>query len=437
VPEQSHYPSAIEYARVCSHELLHIELKKLPTKLRSWQFLLIVSAPVYLTAGFCIVLVHDLFSNGASYLANQPISQCWLAKVDRHEMSFWPAWGGLAMQWLNRDIYGGQVYCNTVLRPFALWAYLTVLPAVWVLMIYTSQKVRRMSSTKGLIYEKTKAMIDENGEEECDELVHAFLGDISVTQKKHYYYLMVFQAVMLLIDIFLLGLTVRNVVAYQVVWLGFAMSFLQVRPYIILCVLLSETMIDRFIRRLIACNETKSSLWLQMVKEHNELELDISGIWIKVNLLVFVPPIPFLTFAVLHLVTDPNFKAGCVTALFLAITAGSAFMSLLIPIARISSMFCSTAAYKGKPTDKRGRMSIRAVTRSLAGALRSSKPGDVQDFSVLLEYVQGHKFGVPVGLPGVFLFIITKRSVASFFFSFMVKFPILISAFLALRNSFL
>jgi len=174
-----------------------------------------------------------------------------------------------------------------------------------------------------------------------------------------------------------------------------------------------------------------------MVKEHNELELDISGIWIKVNLLVFVPPIPFLTFAVLHLVTDPNFKAGCVTALFLAITAGSAFMSLLIPIARISSMFCSTAAYKGKPTDKRGRMSIRAVTRSLAGALRSSKPGDVQDFGVLLEYVQGHQFGVPVGLPGVFLFIITKRSVASFFFSFMVKFPILISAFLALRNSFL
>lgn len=167
------------------------------------------------------------------------------------------------------------------------------------------------------------------------------------------------------------------------------------------------------------------------------LELDISNIWYRVNLLVFVPPLPFLILAVLHFIADDNFVAGWLTALWLALMAGLATTSVLVPMARISSMFNSSAAHKGKPTVKRGSMSIRAVARSFAGNLRSSRrSNDLQEYGVFLEYVQGHRFCVHVGLPSIYMFAISKESVAGFFFSFMVKFPLVVSAFLALRNDF-
>jgi len=295
-----------------------------------------------------------------------------------------------------------------------------------------------MSSTRGLIFDQTKKIVDERDEDNHDELVSAFLGDVRQTKTYHLFYLAVFQAGMMLIDKFLFGHTARSILAYQVVWLGFATSLLQVRPYVLFCVLLSQTMVDKYTRDLWACNSSDDRSWLDMAKEYQQLELDISNIWYRVNLLVFVPPIPFLTFAVLHFLSDVHFVAGWMCALYLAMMGGLAATSVLVPIARISSMFNSSAAFKGKLTKKRGSMSIRAVARSFTGTLRSSqkRPKDLQEYGVLLDYLQGHKFSVHVGLPWIYMFAISKESITGFFFSFMVKLPLVVSAFIALRNNF-
>jgi len=292
-------------------------------------------------------------------------------------------------------------------------------------MIYTSFKVRQMSSTRGLIFDQTKKIVDKKNEDNHDELVSAFLGDVRQTKTYHLFYLAAFQAGMLLIDKFLFGHTARTILAYQLVWLGFATSLLQVRPYILFCVLLSQTMVDKYTKDLCACNSSDDRSWLDMTKEHQELELDISNIWKDVNLLVFVPPIPFLTFAVLHFLSDDNFVAGWTCALYLAIMAGLATTSVLVPIARISSMINSSAAFKGKLTKKRGSMSIRAVARSFAGTLRSSqkRPHDLEEYGVLLDYLQGHKFSVHVGLPWIYMFAISKESITGFFFFFHGEAP--------------
>merc|ERR1712060_1024155 len=120
---------------------------------------------------------------------------------------------------------------------------------------------------------------------------------------------------------------------------------------------------------------------------------------------------------------------------FLIILGNLFLITVLMYIADISSMFNDGSAHKGKPESiTKGSASILAVARSYVHEIPPRNRQEDQEYMIFLEYVQAHEVSVHLGIPGYMMFGITKRTVSQFFFDATVKFPLLVSLFLAIRE---
>merc|ERR1740121_499787 len=301
-------------------------------------------------------------------------------------------------------------------------------------MIFTSHKTWHLTTKRGSLGKLHRNFVSDAGLEHPNrgELASAFTTRVQWLETAHVWYLVAFQLAMLLIDWIVFDMKIRWVIWYQFAWLGFGAVLLQVRPSILYAVLLSQMLIDGYIRDLLQIR--KDRRWLDWAAKHRELELKIFELWKEMNGLVFLPCAPFLVFAALHIVSDSNLVRGSFTALFLTVLAAITLNSVLSPIASISTMFSSPSAYRGILTEKTGRMSIAAVVRSLVDEPSRSSEED-QRYGIFLQYVQGSKIRVMVGIPHVCMVGIDSQFVARFLWGSAVKFPFVVSVVLAIRNS--
>jgi len=429
--------------------------ENLGTKFKAPAFFTIISVPCALVIVFVFVLLHDLRTDGATILRESNLDEsttiydCWLTApaVDLrlHFVSLgMPMYGGKAVQWLTIDRTTGDLDCSRVpLSPNAVWTFLVVLPVTWLIVIRSSYQIRALSHHTGVLFIKTEKLKDKYGDT-CLDIILDFQKSVAKTRRNHMYYFFAFQILMFLIDRYTFQTRVRWTIFYQFVWWGFGTSLIQVRPGITYCALLSQAFVDCYIKLILDSREERkitnlqpaefSPSWKDLAQMHHELELDISDIWIKVNTLAFVPALPFLTFSVLHFLTDKNFTYGCIISAVLLAVAGSFLVGVLMPIGNISSMFNSCAAFKGRVRSTRGSMSVTAVARSFVNEQQRTGEED-REYHIFLDYVQGHTVRVFLGLPGIWMVPITKATVTGMMWEIFFKFPFIVSLFLALRNT--
>jgi len=193
---------------------------------------------------------------------------------------------------------------------------------------------------------------------------------------------MIIQVVVFLVERYMYKYPLRLCVFLQIMWLTFAAMFGNVRPVINYLAVLSQTMIDCYITQLLRTKETKD--WALLAQQHRQLELSLCELWEpSICPLIIAPCMPFIFFAILHILSGPD-QGELIFAACLLFVAGIVLWMTLRPIARISTMWSASVAFKGvgstsaadesfrdqvktckeKHRKRPGSLSIRAVARS-------------------------------------------------------------------------
>jgi len=382
--------------------------------------------PILMIIIFVVVFLHDI-------VASPTEVRCWKKKTG-------PAWAGVIVDWLssNLDCRFGM------LAPNACWAYLCVLPVFWGIMVASSVRIRALTQ-RGTICNLHKKCFENTNEAWKARLTK----DARQSIIRHIGWLCLFQLVVCAFDKFVFVRSFRWIVAYQVIWLGFAASIVNVMPFIKYCVHLSSSMIDNYITRMMRLRDEGAISWKQLAEDHRTLECDLCDLWIHLNCLTLVPLAPFFAMAALHFFSDENFMKSCIVASCLIIFGSLVVINRLSSIAGLSSMCNSGVAFKGKERQgQHSKMSIRAVARSYinefqdAGSLNKPRnaKGEVEDkmeYMVFLEYLDNHDVTVHIGIPGVCMVGITRDFLAQTIFGIVVKLPLVVSWLVACKGSFL
>jgi hypothetical protein len=251
--------------------------------------------------------------------------------------------------------------------------------------------------------------------------------------------------------------TLRWIIAYQLVWLGFVPIYLQIRPALRFFCRLSETMIETFIldifshRPKVECslpdeNKPPSSddsghvkRWSYFPDKHRELETRISDMWRELGMAPLIPGFPFMVMASLHFFSDDKWDLAIIMFSFLGVLSGYVVYITLYPMANVSSMFGSAVAFRGKWDPFKGRMSIAAVVRRFGQEDPHNKVGDPEDlksYHVFLDYVQGFRFAIMLNIPILGRVPVTKSFVATLITDLLVKFPALVGFLLVIRSRY-
>jgi len=401
-------------------------------------FFVLMFPSTALTALFIATLVHD--STHSSTL--QP---CW--EPSHAGM----AWAGSFVHWLSTD-WHGEVCCQLVPKPNTLKVAFSVLIPTWALIIFSSWVTRRLRRDKGVIRNLLERIYQALGDGDCSNAppVQGYLGqakrneqslaflraleqDGRQTRAKHIYLAIGFQAVMFVFDASVKNYTIRWILWYQLLWFSISTTILQVRPLIKFSVFLSRTLVDIYIELV----REKRSSWLELLEWHRELELDLLKLWGKVNLHTAVPSLPFASFSLIHFIVDQDGTSGIIIATFCLTVAGLVFITILQPISKVSSMLNSSLAIKSEPREglrRPGSMSVVAVARSFAQEKTARSAAEDQQYAIFLEYVQGRRTTLAVGLPGIFMLPISSNTVASLSATFLFKLPLFVSLFVTVRQ---
>merc|ERR1712135_175300 len=178
---------------------------------------------------------------------------------------------------------------------------------------------------------------------------------------------------------------------------------------------LSQTMVDEFIWEIEAgrtyCIERQHRplSWVQLATQHHRLERELSDLWRDVNLLaVFLGAYCWMSAGIFHI-------------------------CCLSPIASVSSMFNTSAAFKAPDPTKHAR-SIHAVVRRFANEVRTQK--EQQEYNMMLEYVATHKISVYIGIPKVVMVGVDRSHIESMFYTVTFKLPTFLALLFAVRKYF-
>jgi hypothetical protein len=268
-------------------------------------------------------------------------------------------------------------------------------------------------------------------------LVKNFLSSIQRTLRTHAVYLILFQLSMLMFDSVFSGFTAAWCVIYQMLWFGFGAAILQVRPVVMFAVKLSHMMVDGFIweieagRQYCDAENCRSLSWVEIASEHHELERELSDLWKEVNLLACFSGVPFLIFGFLHFLGDKTLTHAIVLGSYCWVCGGLFHICCLSPIASVSSMFNTSAAFKAPDEVKHAR-SIHAVVRRFAGEVRTEK--EQQEYNMMLEYVASHKIKVYIGIPKILMVGIDRSHIENLFYLVTFKLPTLMAVLFAVRK---
>mmetsp|Transcript_16170 Transcript_16170/g.50860 ORF Transcript_16170/g.50860 Transcript_16170/m.50860 type:complete len:444 (-) Transcript_16170:46-1377(-) len=414
------------------------EAKRALPRFSGKTFCALVFLPVTLTTATTMVMLHDLSHS----LRRQ---ECWGARGGMD-------WAGSFVHWLSRDWRGEQVHCVLVPKKEALLLTMLILIPTWALILISSWVTRRLRRDHGIIRTLLERVYEVLGDvtpkgepvqgyylsqagrnDQSLAFLHALEREGRRTKYRHIAMAVAFQVFMCGVDVFLKGYTVRWTLMYQVLWGSFTTTIVQVRPLVKFCVFLSQTLVDVYIELM----RDRRGSWLELLEWHRELELDLLQLWGKVNLHVFMPSLPFASLSLIHLIADQDESSGLIVASFLLALSGLVLVSILQPIAKVSSMLNSRLAFKSQPREglrKPGSMSVVAVARSLALEREERAACEDQRYTTFLEYVQGGQTTLALGIPGYFMLPISSATVASVFFAFILKLPLFVSLFLAARH---
>jgi len=428
---------------------LQNELKKSPAKYRACTFWLMLSWPIFMISLFLVICVHDLvcsvaFPNYVRDHLDPTLATCWQNTTG----SLWtpatdllPLWSGNINAWAARGS-GGP--CDHIFLPTGLWIYIIVLPWGWFLTVRASIRARHVCAKKQKMMMLTNKMLragtrKEHGKEVSHRLVDDFLKSTQRIIWKHAVYVILFQLSMLVFDSIFSGFTTAWCVLYQMFWFGFGASLLQVRPVVMFAVKLSQTMVDEFIWEIEAgrtyCIERQHRplSWVQLATQHHRLERELSDLWRDVNLLAFFPGVPFLIFGFLHFLGDTSLFHAVFLGAYCWMSAGIFHICCLSPIASVSSMFNTSAAFKAPDPTKHAR-SIHAVVRRFANEVRTQK--EQQEYNMMLQYVATHKISVYIGIPKIVMARVDRSHIESMFYTVTFKLPTFLALLFAVRKYF-
>lgn len=278
--------------------------------------------------------------------------------------------------------------------------------------IPASQRGRRVSCSSRLHTRKFAEL--------CEELQK----NVGHLIRQHLVFLALFHVVVFLVSRLLLLQTVRMCFFYQLAWLGCGAVTTLIVPTVQYAFHLSNAMIENYINDLVflrdptRCDRTS---WPELARSHLELEHAICHLWYKINLMMFMPGVPFWTFALLHALCETNILIKRTMAISLAIVGVVASFLVVSKVSRIPKRFNSTAAYRGSGSGEKSRC-IVACVRSLGEAANEKESAE---FGIFLKFLQDDQIRL---WGSVFLlgsFGIDERFVSRMMHDIFVKLPLL------------
>eukprot|EP00929_Paragymnodinium_shiwhaense_P073346 TRINITY_DN37354_c0_g1_i1.p1 TRINITY_DN37354_c0_g1~~TRINITY_DN37354_c0_g1_i1.p1 ORF type:complete len:489 (+),score=71.91 TRINITY_DN37354_c0_g1_i1:89-1555(+) len=394
----------------------------------------LLSLPLTLSVVTALAMIHDL----AFPFKERP---CWKYPG--------PDWLGLFVHFLAMDLSDeripgevamswSQEECKDVFSATAIWPYFTVLLITWGIVLTSSLQALHFRRSTGVIHALTDYVRNNTG-----EWLHDALATDAMNSKwMHAGAWVGLQLLMLLVDALGKQYKARWCIWYQVVWLSFITTFLLSKAVVAFCSLLTRTLIDIFIEKVLTKRPQSDyrTSWLDLAELHKDLELDIIQLWDGLTQLVLAPAVPFVGMAALHFLCSTEFNKAAAISVLLVVAAGLVLLNVLYPLGKIDSMMNSSLAFKGVLKGEHGKQhkpgskSIVAVARSYVKELPARSSQEDGEYNVFLEYVQGKHFHVALGMPGVVMIPISKHFLYAMLCDLIFKFPILVSLLVSMRT---
>uniref|UniRef100_A0A7S1A761 Uncharacterized protein n=1 Tax=Noctiluca scintillans TaxID=2966 RepID=A0A7S1A761_NOCSC len=418
------------------------ELRRCEVAWPLWLFRLLIAIPLVMSVVFFSVFVHDLWYVVFVGNPTHAVHPCfdWNVPDDNPNSTFAsyilsrkPLWGGMVVEFCSRKGQGEA--CAHELSPTVVWIYMTFLPLMWMLTVAFATRARKVCGRGNRMMMVVQQLLDGRDDAEDTELVarlccvRRFLAKVRWTKVRHAVYLLGLHAMALACDWYL-GCSVAWLALDQAMWLGFCPNLTHVRPVVVYGVHLSQAMVDDYMYMLRNARRWKRDhvpprlSWLHVARRHRELELTMSDLWMDINLLALFPALPVIGFGLLRAIGDPS-QWGKWTWVGWLIVGGWMEVCILNPIAKVPSMFNTSAAFKSRIRErsKAGSHSIHSLVRSYCVEDPPRDAQEQEDYGICLHFVSTRRVKVFVGIPGVLMCGIDRHLVSQLFWNVSLKLP--------------
>jgi hypothetical protein len=422
------------------------ELKRCEVAWPLWVFRLLIAVPLVMSVLFSSVFVHDLgyviFVGNPKHVANDCFN--WNVPEENPNLSLAsyilsrrPLLGGRVVEYCSRKARGEP--CSFEFSPTVVWIYMSFLPLMWMLTVAFAARARKVCERGNRMMSIVQKLLDGRQDAVEPEIVARlccvgrFLAEVRWTKVRHVAYLLGFQAMAFFGDWYV-GASAAWLALDQAMWLGFCPCFVQVRPVVVYGVHLSQAMVDdyiymmRYARRWRRDQVPQRVSWLQVAQRHRDLELTMSDLWMQINLLALFPTVPVISFGLLRAVGDSRLWATW-TWVGMLIVGGWMQVCILNPIAKVPSMFNTSAAFKSRmrARSKAGSHSIHSLVRSYCVEEPPRDAQEQEEYDMCLHFVSSRRVKVYIGMPGVLMCGIDRRFVSQLFWNVSLKFPAVIT----------